>query len=245
MIARGADPSAGDLSALNLDRPEWVFELHRDDFEAGSDAVLTNTFGASRPWLESRGLGGRFEAINRAGARLARQAAGPNRLVFGSIGPTSARGGADSYREQADLLRESGVDALILETHDVQEAELGTKALAGRGRLLVSLAFLPEAFPDAVRRLVDLGADAIGLNCGRGLADVSEGIARLAGIGVPLIAKPSAGLPTGPRDGPEAFAGAVAGWLSAGVRYLGGCCGTDSAHVRALRTAVEASRNLG
>ena len=233
--ATGARPRT--RRRANLDEPAAVLAFHRYDVRAGSDAILTNTFAANRPSLERSGRAGDFEAIHRAAASLAREAAGPGRFVLGSIGPIAGASPAD-YRDQAAILVESGVDALILETHTFEVAEIGSRAIGAVATvpIIASLHAWPEDASGAARRLVDLGAAAVGANCGLSTADAMACLERLAGrVEIPLLAKPSAG----PGEGPEVFAGLVPRLLSIGVRLLGGCCGATAGHIAAMRRALD------
>ena len=125
LIAKGLsldDPS--DCSAIwNVTHPDDVAAIHALDITAGADVLLTNTFLANRIWLEPHGYGDRVKAINRRAASIARGAAGPDRFVVGSIGPTASDDASGAaYREQAEALAEAGVDALLLETHTPSQA---------------------------------------------------------------------------------------------------------------------------
>src|SRR5215207_7751714 len=103
LIARGLDLSGDDPALWNLSHPEVVRELHTRDVAAGSDAVVTNTFGANRHWLARYGRAEEVAAINRRAVGLAREAAGPGRFVLGSIGPTTSEA-PGAAREQAEAL---------------------------------------------------------------------------------------------------------------------------------------------
>jgi methionine synthase I (cobalamin-dependent) len=241
LIALGLDLGRDDPALWNLSRPEDVESVHRLDVEAGADALLTNTFGANRAWLGRYGRADSVAAINRRAFELARRVAGPHRFVLGSIGPTAAAE-PDAYPEQAEALAGAGVDALILETHDAQ-APLGLRRLQGATGLplLVSLHRWPAGpLADFVRLLADLGASAVGSNCLPGVEPTLRLTQRLrADTDLPLIAKPSAGLPGESPTTPEALAAGVPRLLALGVRLLGGCCGTTEAHVAALRAALD------
>lgn len=241
LIARGLDLARDDPALWNRTHPEAVAALHRRDIAAGSDAVLTNTFGANRAWLDRCGCTDRVAALNRRAVALARAAAGPGRFVVGCLGPSAA---ADpvAYREQADALADAGADALILETHRADQARIGLETLHRRTDLpvLVSLGPGPETEKDALRRLVDLGAAALGSNCLFGMGPMLEVADRLAcALDIPLIVKPSAVLPDGRSAPPESFGAAVPDLLARGVRLFGGCCGATEAHVAALRAALD------
>ena len=241
LLTQGVEHFRENLTLGNLCVPAAVLGNHRDDIEAGSDALVANTFRADRPTLDAIGRGDDFREINRAGVDLARRAAGPDRFVIGSIAPIEHPDAAAAYVEQAAILAESGCDALMLETHSADQAVRVLNALASVASLPI-LASLWEWPPNPVplaQHLESLGAAAIGTNCGRGLDDVAAVTAKLAGaVAVALIAKPSAGVPGGPRFDPDSFAVAAPGLVAMGVGLIGGCCGTNSAHVAAIRRAL-------
>jgi methionine synthase I (cobalamin-dependent) len=241
LIAQGLDLGRADPCFWNLDRPDEVLAVHRLDVEAGADALLTNTFGANRTMLTHYGRDRDLVSIHRAAVALAREAAGPDRFVIGCIGPTAHQSSNDSG-EQAEILIDAGVDALVFETHAVDEALRALASSAGGGSIarLVSLRGETPPPPLAVQELVRLGAAAIGTNCLLGAGPTSVWLERLTlPTNLPLIAKPSAGLPGQSLDPPESFAQALPRWLALGVRLIGGCCGTTEAHVAALRSAMD------
>ncbi|MFO8006189.1 MAG: homocysteine S-methyltransferase family protein, partial [Candidatus Brocadiia bacterium] len=135
---------AGQASEIwNLERPEVVEEIHGGYLEAGADYVLTNTFGGNALSLARHGLDARTVEINRAAARIARQAAGSKRLVLGDVGPTgellepygdlSAEEAREAFGRQIGALAECGVDAVIFETFE-SASELRTALEAARER---------------------------------------------------------------------------------------------------------------
>lgn len=247
LIARGLDLRSDDPCLWNLDRPDEVLDVHRCDVVAGSMAVLTNTFGANRAWLARLGRRHDVEAVNRAAVALARRAVGTSGFVIGDIGPTTAdeRGAA---AEQAAVLVEAGVDALILETFASDQAisalaELRSGLEDVSVPVIVGLWRWPDAVEDAARRLVDAGASAIGINCRPALDAVGPIVGRLAqAVACPLLVKPGiAPDDDADRSSPSAFAAAVPALLKLGVRLIGGCCGTTDAHIAALAAACSAS----
>ena len=238
LLAQAIEIPRENLTLRNLLAPAAVIGNHRDDIDAGSDALVANTFRADRTSLEAIGRGDDLRPINRAGVALARRAAGPDRFVIGSIAPIPHRA---AYVEQAAILAESGCDAVMLETHSADQATRALAALSGIATLpiLVSLWEWPADPVPLARQLASLGAAAIGTNCGRGLDDVAAITAKLAGtVAVPLIARPSAGVPGAAGFDPESFAEAAPGLVAMGARLIGGCCGTTSAHVAAIRLAL-------
>ncbi|MEO6812215.1 MAG: homocysteine S-methyltransferase family protein [Isosphaeraceae bacterium] len=241
LIARGLVLGHDDPCLWNLDRPDEVLGVHRLDVEAGADAVLTNTFGANRNMLVHYGREHDLIPINRDAVALAREAAGLDRFVIGCIGPMANQALNDSG-EQAAILIDAGVDALVFETHDVSEALRALAAPLGGHSIvrLVSLRGETPPTPLDVQELIHQGARAIGTNCLLGVGPTSLWLERLPTLAdFPLIVKPSAGLPGEPMEQPEAFAEAVPRWLALGVRLIGGCCGTTEAHVAALRAAID------
>ena len=239
--------------------------IHRAFVHAGSDVILTNTFGGNRSRLDVHGLAARTGELNRAAAALARDAGA--RFVAGSIGPLGVRlapygrvrpeDAFAAYREQAAALAEGGVDLLIIETQtDLLEMEqaLGAAREAAPGiAVAVSATFtkddrtlLGSSPMQVAERLTELGADAIGANCGEGPAQLLRVMQRMrpaAGV-VPLVARPNAGGPTqvGGRfvypATPEYLAEHARAFLDVGVSIIGGCCGTGPAHTLAIAEAI-------
>ncbi|MGI9253071.1 MAG: bifunctional homocysteine S-methyltransferase/methylenetetrahydrofolate reductase, partial [Thermomicrobiales bacterium] len=179
------------FDALNLDNPAAVSAVHRAYLESGAGIVKTNTFGANRFKLDAFGLAGKVRQINRAGAKLAREAreiAGSGALVAGSVGPTGRTlaplGTANpeevkaAFREQIDALLEGGVDLLLLETFgSVDELELAIAAAREACDLPVcaSLTFAEDGRTlggtspeEAVARIAPLELASIGANCSVG-----------------------------------------------------------------------------
>jgi 5-methyltetrahydrofolate--homocysteine methyltransferase len=228
LIDRGLDLRSEDPALWNLSNPDSIGSIHRADIAAGADAVVTNTFGANRVWLARYGREADVTAINRQAVAIARDAAGPDRFLLGSIGPTAARL-PGAYREQAEAL--AGVDALLLETHTLAETLVGLSEIGTGGPPIIASLFRWDSI-DEFPRLIDLGASVVGANCmtleaGQRLAEVIH-----ATCPVPLLVKPSG-------MSPAELAGAVPNMLRCGVRMIGGCCGTVDAHVAAIRSALD------
>jgi methionine synthase I (cobalamin-dependent) len=244
LVALGLDLKSDDPALWNLARPEAVAELHARDFAAGADGVLTNTFGANRRWLARFGRAAGAEELNRRAVALARRAAaGVGRPVFviGSVGPT-ASDEARACRGQAEALLDAGADALLFETHRFEQAVDALAAMRGvvpdTLPVWVSLIDWPAPVADRARRLEDLGATALGVNCVPGVGPALAAARALAGVTwLPLLVKPNTGPPGAEPEGPASFARAVPALLACGVRLLGGCCGTTEDHVAALRAA--------
>jgi methionine synthase I (cobalamin-dependent) len=247
LIGLGLDLRSDDPCLWNLDRPDDVLEVHRRDVTAGARVLLTNTFGANGFNLEQKGQASDLEPINREAVALARRAVGPSGFVLGEIGPLAiVRPGA--AREQAMILADAGVDALILSTFEFPAAVLALKQVrAGLDRgvmpVFVSLWKWPDAVEDAARGLLDASADVIGLNCRPALHEAVGLVRRLhRAVGCPLLVKPGVDPADPPEDAtPSAFSAAVPALLDGHVRLIGGCCGTTEAHVDAIATAMASS----
>ena len=225
-----------DASLWNLSRPEIVLDIHRRDVDAGADVLFTNTFSANCATLEPLGRSSDLATILETGAALAREAAGPNRFVLGSIGPGSE---GVEYAEIAAVLIASGVDGLILETHRFDQAERALGTLHVDVPVIVSLYEWPENGGDSARRLIALGASALGANCGTDPRSVIQATETIApGLAVPWLAKPSAGIPGGPITTPAEYAEIARQLRDLGATMIGGCCGTTEAHVTAIRSAL-------
>jgi homocysteine S-methyltransferase len=264
---RGA-PLDAVFEYLNLLQPQLVSQVHADYAESGADLLETNTFGANALRLAGFGLEHKVCEINRSGARLAREAAGDNRWVAGSVGPLLVTKGAQQelteesrqalFREQMTALAEGGVDCFLLETFGRLDdlnlalavaAELGLPAIA-------QLAFVEGGYTGdgqtaeaAARKLTASAPAMLGANCGAGPRELLQVMQRLASAtDLPLSAYPNSGFPEY-VDGrhiylatPEYFARLGRDMVAAGASLIGGCCGTGPEHIRALAEALQESR---
>jgi len=252
---------------------EWVFDapdnvraLHRRFLDAGSDLVLTCTFGATTPRLADGPLAGRGREVNVRAAELARDAAGDDRLVAGSLGPTgqlpepygllTREVCVEAFAEQARALADGGVDLLVLETFfALEEALWAIEGVQGVSDLPLVMSFsfdqgthtmMGLSPADVVAAVEPLGVAALGANCGRSLADtdtiVDEFLA--AASGLPLWIKPNAGVPRIVGDtvvydaDPEMLAAHVRAYADKGARIVGGCCGSTPEHIAAIARAL-------
>jgi methionine synthase I (cobalamin-dependent) len=249
----------------NLDAPEAVLAIHEQYFQCGCRAVTTNTLTMNRIYIETHNVGVSVRDVNKAGAELARQAAGADRYVLGDMSSTgqllepygtykeSQFYGA--FREQAEVLAESGVDGFIIETmFDLREAACAVRACKDNLPLpvLVSMAFTTEekggrtmmgdTAEQCARSLTDAGADAVGANCGDLVPSQMAVVVSLlkSATSLPVLAQPNAGRPklvgseTVFEMAPALFAEGIAECVRAGARLVGGCCGTTPAHIRAV-----------
>ena len=156
--------SGPTIRPLEPQRTRKSFAIHRRDIAAGADAVLTNTFGANRCWLARFGRA-RRRRIDQSAAPSSwpARAAGPRRFVVGSLGPTTAAEEAGAAAEQAAILVEAGVDALLFETYRLRTDRVRARgsrpvAVAAPVPLIVSLWEWPIPPGPTARRLLDAGA---------------------------------------------------------------------------------------
>jgi 5-methyltetrahydrofolate--homocysteine methyltransferase len=253
----------------NLTHPHIVQGIYKDYFEAGSDIVETNTFGANRSRLALHRLENRLVELCTKSVQLAREVCPDGRYVAGSMGPTgdimepfgprTIQQAYDIFAEQAEALAEGGVDVIIVETMmAADEAAISIKAAKKKTGLPVAatMTFEPGKaglrtvwgvnVQTAVQKLTDAGADIIGANCGRGFEDMIAIVQEMLPIKtLPIIAQPNAGIPKWVAgmsvydETPEVIQPNVEQLLSLGVNILGGCCGTNPEHIKTMRKMVD------
>ncbi len=251
-----------------LEHPGAILTLQRSFLDAGTRILYAPTFTGNRIKLREYGLEERLSEINTGLVRLSKEATGDRAFVAGDITMTGKQlkpiGDLDFeelvevYREQAQVLLSAGVDLLVVETmmsvQETRAAVIAIRELSEDIPVMTSLTFenggrtLYGSDPvTAVVTLQSLGADAVGMNCSTGPADMLPLLRAMKEYAtVPLLAKPNAGLPELDENGntvyrmsPEEFASYGKELLEAGAGILGGCCGTESAHIRALTEALK------
>jgi methionine synthase I (cobalamin-dependent)/5,10-methylenetetrahydrofolate reductase len=252
---------------LNLSQPDLIRGIHHDYLQAGAEIIETNTFGANAFRLGRHSLADKVKDVNRAGVRLAREAAKSFDVwVAGSVGPlgtrieplgkTSFQEAQDAFREQIEALVESGVDLLILETfgylEEIHQAMLAAQDVKADLPIVAQVTIdedgntLDGSDPQTfVPKLVEWGADVIGCNCSVGPVAMYEAMERVRALtSLPLAAQPNAGIPRS-VDGrniylcsPEYMASYARKFVAAGVRLVGGCCGTTPEHIRVMKSAL-------
>ena len=248
----------------NLARPDLVLDIHRDYVAAGAHIIEANTFGANRELLGRYGVQDRTRDINRAGVRLARQAADGRAYVAGSVGPTGRMTGGlnderrealvSIFKEQIEALLEEGIDLLVLETF-LSAAEIEAALQAARalyqGPIVAQMSFSEDrpAIDGLSPALIadflnDRGADVVGVNCAEGPAYVFEVAREMLGHGRPVSAQPNAGRPrrlderTIYMTTPEYFGVYARRLFQSGLALVGGCCGTGPEHIRRVVDAA-------
>jgi len=204
----------------NLKRPDDVLDIARSYILAGADMIETNSFGGNRFKLKQYSLAEKTTEINEAAAKISRQAAGSDKHVLGSVGPTgiilimeevTPEELYHAFKEQAVALEKGGADAIIVETmSDLEEAMIAVKAASENTgcEIICSMTFekttsgdyktimgiSPSEIPE---KLIAAGADIIGSNCGngtKGMVDIAREL-RKADAEIPVIIYGNAGMP--------------------------------------------------
>jgi 5-methyltetrahydrofolate--homocysteine methyltransferase len=251
-----------------LDQPQRVLQLHREFIAAGSDILLTNTFGGSRIRLAKSNLENRAVELNRAAVELARQAAtGTAALVAGSMGPTGELLYPNgllqedemrmAFTEQAHALVDAGVDLLVVETQfDLAEAKIAIESIRSFSDLPVVCSF---SFDRGTRTMMGvkptqlaaelepLGVNLLGINCGKNLPDNLLNLQALRqSTQLPIWFKPNAGLPHIDENGesiydisPDDMGLSARNWIENGAAIVGGCCGTSPEHLHQIALHVK------
>jgi len=252
---------------LNLTQPELIRGVHREYLQAGAEIIETNTFGANAFRLGRHSLADRVRDVNLAGAHIAREAAksfdvwvggsvGPLGIRIEPLGKTSFEEARAAFRDQIAALVEGGVDLLIFETfgylEELHQAMLAVREVNPKIPVVAQVTIdedancldgsTPEAFTP---RLAEWGADVIGCNCSVGPVAMLDGIERMRAVtSLPLAAQPNAGIPRSVEGrniylcSPEYMASYARKFVAAGVRLVGGCCGTTPDHIRVMKSAL-------
>src|ERR1700674_5418836 len=256
---------------LNLSQPDLIRGIHHEYLQAGAEIIETNTFGGNSFRLARHSMADKVDDINRAGVRLAREAAKSFDVwVAGSVGPlgtrieplgkTSFQEARDAFRQQIEALVEGGVDLLILETfgylEEIHQAMLAAKEVRASLPIVAQVTIdedgncLDGSDPQTfVSKLEEWGADVIGCNCSVGPVAMLDAMEKVrAATSLPLAAQPNAGIPRS-VDGrniylcsPEYMASYARKFVAAGVRLVGGCCGTTPEHIRVMKSALRATQ---
>ena len=253
----------------NLSNPKMIQGIHKDYFDAGSDIVETNTFGANRLRLKFYGLDNKVGEINLAAVNNAKEVRPKNKFIAGSIGPLgelleplgniSEDFAYDIFGEQAKILEEAGVDIIYIETMmAIEEVAIAMKAAKENASLPVAGSMTFELgksglktpwgvdVQTAVNELTNAGADIIGSNCGKGFDEMIQVIREMKMLTTkPILAQSNAGIPElidGKlfyKETPEMIAPKVQELLKSGVNILGGCCGTNPSHIKKMREVLD------
>ncbi len=270
MLQAAGLPVGTPGEAWVLERPEEIIRLHRAYLEAGSQLILTSTFGGTRARLKKAGLDPQVVEINRRAAGLARQAAGDDRYVGGDIGPTGEmlaplgkltyEAAVEIFAEQAEALAAGGVDCIYIETmSDLKEAQAAVQGARQACALPVFCTFSFDTHgrtnmgvrpAQAAQAMAALGAAAVGANCGHAPEEVLDFLPQMreAAPDLYLIAKPNAGLPRLVRRQvvydatPQQMADLAVRYVELGASIVGACCGSSPEHIAAIAAALAANR---
>jgi len=255
---------------LNVSQPDLIRGLHHEYLQAGAEIIETNTFGGNSFRLARHSMENRVREINLAGARLGREAAksfdvwvagsvGPLGIRIEPLGKTSYDEARAAFREQIAALVEGGVDLLILETfgylEELHQAIQAAREVNPKIPLVAQVTIdedgncldgsTPETFTP---RLEEWGVDVIGCNCSVGPVAMLDAIERVRAVtSLPLAAQPNAGIPRSVEGrniylcSPEYMASYARKFVAAGVRLVGGCCGSTPEHIRVMKSALRAS----
>ncbi len=255
-----------------LERPDKILMLEQAFVEAGSDIILTCTFGATRIRLKGSAHATQTAKINRAAAELARKAASSREgvLVGGSMGPLgqlmkpygplTKEEASEAYTEQAQALSDGGVDLLVIETqYSLDEVDTALESVRAVSPLPVVISFsydrgtrtMMGVQPSSVAaRYGRAGVLMIGANCGTTLENMERILGEYSAAlpGFPLWAKPNAGLPRMEQGqtiydvSPGEMADFAKRSAALGARVVGGCCGSTPEHVSAMADALKHPR---
>ncbi len=252
---------------LNLSQPSTVKEIHEAYIKAGAQIIETNTFGGNRVRLAAFGMAEKLVDINQAGVRIARDAAKDKGFVAGAVGPLGVRieplgpitfsEARDIFRQQIQVLIDEGVDLLVMETfgrlEELREAIFAAREVAGPEIVIVAQVTIDdhghlldgtdtETF---TRKLDEWPADVLGLNCSVGPKVALETIEKMMSFShKPFSAMPNAGYPVTVEGrqmylcSPEYMSQYARRFLWAGVKIIGGCCGTTPEHIKLLTSEV-------
>jgi 5-methyltetrahydrofolate--homocysteine methyltransferase len=255
-----------EMSGHNcLTNPDTVLAIHQKYSECDIDLITTNTLTMNRIFIESHKVNVDVREVNLAGVRLARKAAHTDQYVLGNLSSTGKllkptgnllkEDAYKSFREQAFILLEGGVDGFIIETMiDLQEALLALRACRDAADIpaIITIAFntvknggrtiMGNSAKECAKALADEGACAVGANCGSlDPFEMAEIVSEMRAVcSVPIVVQPNAGKPkivdkkTVFNMTPSEFTSGIKQCIGAGAGLVGGCCGTTPAHICAV-----------
>ncbi len=252
---------------LSISQPDLIRGVHHEYLQAGAEVIETNSFGGNAVRLSRHGLEDKVREINMAAAHLAREATksfdawvggavGPLGIRIEPLGKTSFAEARTAFREQIAALLEGGVDLIVLETfgylEEIHQAILAAREVDPRVPLVAQVTIdedancLDGASPEIFApRLAEWGVDVIGCNCSVGPVAMLDAMERVrAATTLPLAAQPNAGIPRSVEGrniylcSPEYMASYARKFVAAGVKLIGGCCGTTAEHIREMKSAL-------
>lgn len=247
---------------LNITSPDIVRHIADSYINAGSDIILTNSFGGHPLRLKDFRLEDKAYEINKLASEISRNASGRNFLVAGSMGPSGAfrklndapdKEVFDGFKLQAKALIEGGADAICIETmYSINEAYLAIKAVKEYTDAEIICTFTFDKTLSGYRTMMgvtpnemvnciaEAGADVIGANCGNGIEQIIHVVREMRerNNSIPIMAKPNAGLPYMDNgvlnyyETPDIMKDYFKELLNAGASIIGGCCGTGPKHIK-------------
>ncbi|MHB1661294.1 MAG: homocysteine S-methyltransferase family protein [bacterium] len=262
LLPKGLLPESFNIS----EKIRYIKDVHKSYFNAGSEIIVANTFGANRIKLTEYGLADKIYAVNFNAVKAVKEIAGDHALVAMSLGPTgkfiypvgdmSFKESLEIYREQVKAGLDAGADIFQLETmidlQEIRSAIIAVKELCDKP--VVAMMTFDSTFrtilgttPEVFAVTADsLGADAIGANCSVGPAGIYEILKKMASVtDVALISKPNAGIPK-LEDGitvfpgkPEDFTSLIPELALIGVRIISACCGSNELFTEALKKEID------
>ena len=265
--SRGLEPG-GCPELMNVEKEEAVLEMADNYFKAGSDFVLTNTFGGSPFMLKKYGYETNVEEFNRKAAEIAKSVCPENKFVFGSIGPTgefleplgnvTEKEMENGFERQLNGLIEGGVDGIIFETQmAIEELVLGIKTAKRISNLPVIGGMVFDKGPrgfftmmgisplKAADEIYNAGGDVVATNCGNGSTIIVELAKELVeNSKLPVMVQSNAGIPKIKNkkviydETPQFMKKNYQALIDTGVSIIGGCCGTNFDHIKEFRSLI-------
>lgn len=261
-------PSGSCPEEWNLTHYDDVFDIAKSYALAGSDIISTNSFGSNVFKLSQYNLQEKLSEICQTAAEISRKAAGKNKIVMASIGPTgkfliiddvTSEDLYNSFKQQAIAFEKGGADAVCIETfYALDEAEQAIRAVKENTSLEAICTFTFDKSESGYKTLMGVtpqqmaesliayGADIIGANCGSGFEVMVE-IVRFIREGspkIPIMIQANAGLPIFENDKlvysetPEKIKVIIPKLIEAGANIIGGCCGTTPEHIKVISEIV-------
>ena len=261
--------AGGDPEEFNITNPETVKLMAKEYYDAGSDIVLTNTFGGTIFRQKRYGLDHKGHDWNERAALIAKSQTPEGKFVLGSVGPTgqflepygdtSEKDMYEGFKQQILALEAGGVDGIILETMTaLEEASIAIKAALENTNLLIAATMTFDKGPrgfftmmgitpeDAAIELSNAGAHIVGSNCGNGIDNMIEIAQKMRdSTDRPLIIHSNAGIPSMKSgniiypETPEYMAERFMKLKDIGINIIGGCCGTSPTHIKAIHESLK------
>ena len=261
--------AGGDPEEFNITNPETVKLMAKEYYDAGSDIVLTNTFGGTIFRQKHYGLDHKVHELNEQAALIAKSQTPEGKFVLGSVGPTgqflepygdiSEKDMYEGFKQQILALEAGGVDGIILETMTaLEEAAIAIKVALENTNLLIAATMTFDKGPrgfftmmgitpeDAAIELSNAGAHIVGSNCGNGIDNMIEIAQRMRdSTDIPLIIHSNAGIPSMKSgniiypETPEYMAERFMKLKDIGINIIGGCCGTSPFHIKAIHESLK------